>query len=169
MKKITLIVAATALCLLSAWPAQARITRETTYRYDQIWSTAVRFLRVDKGYKVVEQDKTTGYMLFEYQYSGRTLMASMELFETVKSGLQYVTMGVRIQDMPRYVETVVLDGLERKLRDEYGRPPNPMPVAPPTVEKKAKKEKKDEESEEDGKDKEADDDAQKDDEEEPDE
>lgn len=171
MKRKALVVAAIAFSLFGVLPAQAHITRQTTYRYDQIWSTAVRFLRVDKGYKVTEQDKTTGYLLFEYDHSGRKLMASMELFETVESGLQYVTMGVRIQDMPRYIETVLLDGLERKLRDEYGRPPTPMPVTPPEAEKTVKKKKGDEKPDDDdnGNDDEAKDDVQKEDEEEPDE
>ncbi len=105
---------------------EARTVRETTYRYQQIWSTAVRFLRVDNGFEIREQDKETGYVLFTYPNAGRTLTGSVELIPTVRAARKYITVAVRIQDMPSYVEVVLIDKLVRKLRNEYGRAPLPQ-------------------------------------------
>ena len=109
--------------LLTTGVCGARTTRETTYSYERIWSTAVRFLRVDNGYKVTEMDKETGYVLFEYPEAGRVLNGSMELIPLEQDGAEIVTLGLRIQDMPTYVENVLMDKLVRKLRDEYGTAP----------------------------------------------
>lgn len=113
------------MLFLATFPcvSSAKSVRETTYRYDQIWSTVVRFLRVDSGFSVMEQDKGTGYVLFEYVDAGRSLNGSMELIPQVRNGAEAVVMGIRIQGMPTYVENVLMDKLVRKLRDEYGEPP----------------------------------------------
>jgi hypothetical protein len=117
-------------CALSAASAvcHARTVRETTYRYQQIWSTAVRFLRVDNGFEIQEQDKETGYVLFSYPDAGRSLMGSVELVSMVRSNKKYITVALRIQDMPSYVEIMLIDKLVRKLKDEYGEPPAPQSV-----------------------------------------
>jgi hypothetical protein len=106
----------------------ARTVRETTYRYQQIWSTAVRFLRVDNGFEIQEQDKETGYVLFSYPDAGRSLMGSLELVSMVRSNKKYITVALRIQDMPSYVEIMLVDKLVRKLKNEYGEPPAPQVV-----------------------------------------
>ena len=117
--------------LLGAGVCGARTTRETTYSYERIWSAAVRFLRVDNGYKIIEMDKETGYVMFEYPDGGRILNGSVELVNQDRSGTEVIQLGLRIQDMPTYVETVLMDKLVRKLRDEYGEAPVPRrPAAP---------------------------------------
>lgn len=103
----------------------ARTTRETSYRYDQIWNTAVRFIRVDGGFKITEKDKDSGYLIFNYSDGNTTQIGSMELVETHRNQRARVSIGLRIQNMPSYVEILLLDKLERKLRDEYGDPPIP--------------------------------------------
>ena len=104
--------------------------RESTYPYERIWSTAVRFLRVDSGYTLVEQDKETGYVLFEYQDAGRTLNGALEIYPVTKNGITTVSVGLRIQQMPSYVESLLMDKLVRKLRDEYGTPSRARRTAP---------------------------------------
>jgi hypothetical protein len=111
--------------LLASIVCEARTTRQTTYRYQQLWSSAVRFLRVDNGFAIKEQDKETGYLLFEYPDAGRSLVGSMELIPTVTNNKKYINVNIRIQDMPTYVEVVLADKLVRKLRAEYGDPPMP--------------------------------------------
>jgi hypothetical protein len=130
-------LAASAVC-------DARTVRETTYRYQQIWSTAVRFLRVDNGFEIQEQDKETGYVLFSYPDVGRSLMGSVELVSMIRSNKKYITVALRIQDMPSYVEIMLIDKLVRKLKDEYGEPP-----APQVVQKKSEKAPADEKPSED--------------------
>jgi hypothetical protein len=117
----------------------ARTVRETNYRYDQIWSTAVRFLRVDSGFAIIEQDKGTGYVLFEYRDSGRALNGSMELIPQERDGFELITMGIRIQNMPSYVENILMDKLVRKLKDEYGEPPAARRIETETEQADARK------------------------------
>jgi uncharacterized lipoprotein len=125
----TLIGVAAISCLLSsASVCRAHTSRETSYPYERLWSTTVRFLRVDNGFSVTEQDKETGYILFEYKNAGQTCIGAMELIPKAKNGAAHVALRLRIQNMPTYVETVLMDKLERKLRDEYGAPPAPRRI-----------------------------------------
>ena len=109
--------------LLISGVGHAKTDRDLTYRYGQIWSTLVRFLRVDNGYKILEKDKDDGYILFEYTDTGRTCQSSFQLVATIVEGRQYVRSQLHIADMPTYVEIVLQDRLRRKLREEYGTPP----------------------------------------------
>lgn len=135
-------ILATSLLLVSTTGA-ARTTRETTYRYQQIWSSAVRFLRVDNGFEIKEQDKETGYVLFAYPNAGRSLTGSVELIPMVRRGSKYISVALRIQDMPSYVEVVLIDKLVRKLRNEYGEPPLAEKVKPALKPKDEKAKPKD--------------------------
>ena len=45
------------LVLSVALSAEAKTTRDLTYRSDQIWNSAIRFLRVDLKYPILEKDK----------------------------------------------------------------------------------------------------------------
>lgn len=129
LKTITPVKIAAIFCILSfSLPSRANTSRETTYRYNQLWSAAVRFLRVDNGFSVTEQDKETGYILFEYKEAGRTCIGAMELFPKEQNGTEIIALKLSIQDMPTYVETVLMDKLVRKLRDEYGVPPAPRRI-----------------------------------------
>ena len=137
-KKFIFIPFIAGLYLIITVPAEARTTRETTYRYGQLWNTAIRFLRVDNGFKIEEHDKETGYVLFKYTHAGQAMSAAMEIVPTERNGKSYITMGLRIQDMPSYVEIMLLDKLVRKLRNEYGEPPLPKVVEEETTEKPKK-------------------------------
>lgn len=113
-----------ALVLLGQAPhALAKSERVTRYAYEQIWPTAVRFLRVDAGYNILEKDAEAGYVLFEASEEGKTFRGSLELVKIKdENGRESVRMVLNIDDRPTYVETGLLDRLERKLRDEYGMP-----------------------------------------------
>jgi hypothetical protein len=132
--------------------ASARTHKMMTYRYSQVWRTAVRFLRVDRRCPIVEKDKKDGYVLFEYRDEGKDYHGSLELVPTSKDGKKYIRVALRIEDMPTYVESLFLDKLKQKLRQDYGDAPTPQLVeaAPDKSAKKSKKEKdaEDDESEE---------------------
>ncbi len=122
MKK-TAIFICIGLCMsLASTTGLTKTARDSAYRYDQIWSTSVRFLRVDSGFQIIEQDKGTGYVMFEYQDAGRVLTGSLELIPKERGGSEFVTVSLHIQDMPSYVEVMLIDKLVRKLRNEYGEP-----------------------------------------------
>lgn len=106
-----------------AGDVSAMTERRLTYRDAQVWSSAVRFLRVDRQYKVLEKDRETGYLLFEYKDGGRTHLASLELVPAVVDERHVVRARLRIDSMPSYVEVVLLEKFLRKLKTEYGEPP----------------------------------------------
>lgn len=94
------------------------------YTFDQTYSTALRMLRVDLGYKVTEKDAENGYILFEYtspESGNRVCSGAIEL---VKSK-QRVQVTVQIPAMPQYHEQMIADALSRKLTADYGDPPKP--------------------------------------------
>jgi hypothetical protein len=105
--------------------AHATINRDLTYRYTQIWNGLVRFLRVDNGFQVVEKNKTAGYIMFEYREKGKTFPSSFELIPVVRDGRYYIRVGLRIADMPTYIEVVLFDKLIVKLKKDFGLPPTP--------------------------------------------
>ena len=120
--------------------ALAKSKKVFTYSYDSIWSTTVRLLRADKGYKVTDRDKETGYVIFVYPGRGSVKLckAAMEVFRVVdQDGFRRIRVQLKIAHQPSYIEVALLDALEQKLQEEQG-------TAPPAskVKKKAKKKKK---------------------------
>ncbi|MEM7605899.1 MAG: hypothetical protein AAF411_11135 [Myxococcota bacterium] len=114
-----------------ATPAEARRTETHSYRYDQLWRSIVRLVRVDYGFNVRDRDEDIGYVIFDYVDGGRSYPASIELVRTREAGNEQVRVTVNVPAMPSYVERMILDRLTRKLREEYGQPVV-TPVARPT-------------------------------------
>ena len=56
-----------AAATFAAPSASAKATYESPYSYDRTWNAALRMVRVDMGFKVVEKDVESGYLLFEYR------------------------------------------------------------------------------------------------------
>ena len=128
MKKRAAVLLQLGLLLALAAPAvaEAKSKKVFTYRYDTIWSTTVRLLRADKGYKVTDKDKETGYVLFVYPGRGsvKACAASMEIFATVdEEGFRRIRVQLKIAHQPSYIEVALLDALEQKLRQEQGTAP----------------------------------------------
>lgn len=120
--------------VLFAAAAAARVDADSEYTKAQTYSGALRYLRVDLGYEVVEKDPDAAYLVFRYQASGQPKDDTVGTIEIVENG-ERVRVFVRIPRMPEYHERVLRDGLLRKLRDEYGAPaprkPEPPPKKPP--------------------------------------
>lgn len=136
---MALALAGIAICLATAaGPARARTERLVSHRFEEVWPTAVRFLRVDQGYSIVEKDAETGYVLFELKEDDRRFRGSLELVRTRDSERRpAVELILKVEDRPDYVELVIMDHLLQKIRDEHGDPP-PPPPAPPDKKKKKK-------------------------------
>ena len=129
MKHFSISIIVAALVMTATSGVEAKTDRDLTYRSSLIWRSAVRFLRVDQNFKVLEKDKEAGYLLFEYTDAGKTYSASMEMVPMVKNKKRYVRASIRIDAMPSYVETVLIDRFLRKLKEEYGvQPPARMVV-----------------------------------------
>lgn len=125
-----------ALTLQLAQPelARARAEEPTTYTKTQTFRAALRYLRVDLGYKVVEKDKDSGYLLFEYPQRDRgPTSGSIEVIERER----LVALIVQLPQMPSYHERHLLEGLLKKLRTDYGDPPRLPEPHPPKRPRKA--------------------------------
>ncbi len=106
--------------------ATARASFDSPYSLEQTFHTALRYVRIDRGYKINEKDPQAGYVLFDYRdTTGRDTPGSIEMIPSGGS----VKVVVQLPKMPRYHEQVLADGLSRKLRDELGEPP-PRPAPP---------------------------------------
>jgi len=105
-----------------------------------VWPTAVRYLRVDRGYAIVDKDPEAGFILFEFPIESpscgscedRKGSGSIELFATTDaSGRPSSHIEVTTEGGVVYLPHAILDGLQAKLRDERGPPP-PPPTKPKT-------------------------------------
>jgi hypothetical protein len=115
-------VALTTAGLLCAHLAQARAEADSDYSKLQTYNAALRYVRVDLGYEVLEKDSDAGYILFRYLPPGRKNDPTNGSIEVVEVK-DHVKIVVQLPQMPTYHETVLRDGLLRKLRNEYGDPP----------------------------------------------
>ncbi len=118
------------LAVTLMWPGASFAENEKVfdYRYESVWSAAVRLIRADKGYPVKDQDRENGYILFVFPGEGsvKECTASLQIFRIVDDRrYRKVKAKLNIQHQPSYVEVAFLDKLEQKLRDDYGSPPPP--------------------------------------------
>ncbi len=145
MTKRILVVLVT---LLIAAPAHARKnSKRLTYPLNDIWSTSVRLLSADLGYRIKEKDKENGYILFVYKgRKGKEFGGNMQFISYVDDQRnRMVRVQLDISSQPSFVMIQILDKLEQKLREEQGLPPEPTKVK--------KKKKKDDEKKKDGEEK----------------
>jgi|RhiMethySRZTD1v2_1073278.scaffolds.fasta_scaffold13608_5 hypothetical protein len=125
---VLLIAFLTALAAgLLAAGAEARVEAESEYTKAQTYSGALRYLRVDLGYEVVEKDPDAAYLIFRYTQTGQNKRPTNGTIEVVETRGR-VKVLFQIPEMPEYHERVLRDGLLKKLRLEYGAPPPKAPV-----------------------------------------
>jgi hypothetical protein len=122
---------AVAIVAIAPW-ADAKAMYESPYGYERTWNAALRFVRVDNGWKVTEKDDTNGYLLFEYQSleNAKPTSGSIELVRG-RDADGPVSVLVQLPRMPHYHEQVMLDTLASKMRREYGDPPDRSRLPPP--------------------------------------
>ena len=129
-------VAASALVLFSGAVAEGKSSYDSPYGYERTWNATLRFVRVDLGLKILEKDDANGYVLFEYRATEgekKTTSGSFELIRGSSANARPddVRVVAQLPQMPRYHEQVMLDNLARKMRAEYGEPPEPRPPVAP--------------------------------------
>ena len=125
VRAVSLVVACGVAVTLPA-TAAARTERETQYTYEQVWPTAVRHLRVDEGFTIVDKDPDAGYVVFEMKDDGKVFAGALEFVLHVEDGRKVVRLVLTITDRPDYMEASVLERLLSKLRQEHGDPPPPV-------------------------------------------
>jgi hypothetical protein len=101
--------------------ASASTAYDSSHTFERTWNAAVRFIRVDRGYKLVEKDDATGYLLFEYTSAESGSKASLGSMELVRAN-QDVRVMVQLKELPSYHEQALISAFSAKLRAEYGEP-----------------------------------------------
>jgi hypothetical protein len=122
LKSLVGVLAAVA-ALAPASVADARVDGGSSYTKAQTYSGALRYVRVDLGYEVVEKDPDAAYLIFKYTAPGAAKNSAVTGTLEVIEGTSGVRLFVNLPRMPEYYERVFRDGLLKKLRDEYGAPP----------------------------------------------
>lgn len=140
MSRLSRIAAFVLAVSLAPALAVARSERTVGYQADKVWPTAVRFLRVDEGAKITDKDADAGYVMFELVDEGKTYTGALELVIADDESGPRVTIVIRIEDRPAYLETAMLARLEKKIRADLGSEPARKP--PPVKPKPAPPEKK---------------------------
>src|SRR6187455_2257552 len=84
--------------LLFAQRATARVGGDSEYSKAQTYSGALRYLRVDLGYEVVEKDPDSAYLVFRYAPPGQPKSESFGTVEVVEAD-EHVRVFVRIPRM----------------------------------------------------------------------
>jgi len=124
-------LAASGVVLFTGAVAEGKSAADSPYGYERTWNAILRLVRVDLGMKVLDKDDANGYLLFEYR-SGDSQKPTSGSFELIKSSRSDdVRVVVQLTQMPHANELVLLDHLTRKMREEYGDPPEPRAPAVP--------------------------------------
>lgn len=113
--------------------ASARSQRNLDFRPELAWTAALRLLRIDMGFELVERDAEARFVIFSYVDGNHTYPGTLEIAERpLDDGRSGVRVIVSVPSLPSYVELNLIDRLERKLVEEIGAPlppPRPRPQA----------------------------------------
>lgn len=103
--------------------------RMLSYPIDQVWPTAIRYLRIDRGFEITDRDRDAGYLLFEFPLEEKRIgSGSVEMFEAVDAaGRASVSISVNTGAGPVHLPNSILDGIAAKVRAERGQPSPPPP------------------------------------------
>jgi hypothetical protein len=122
-RRLAVVVGAFAITAGAGRLAEGRSALLLPYAAGDVWTAAVRFLRVDRQLTIREKDEKAGYVLFDFSEAGRTYRASLELVSlTDDDGRLSTEAQLSLPELPRRYEAVLLDQLAAKVRQERGAP-----------------------------------------------
>jgi hypothetical protein len=116
---------AAAALVIQSVPARAlaSVETDTAYTKTQTYNAALRYLRVDLGYEVVEKDPDAAYLLFRFAAQGKKAPSNGAIEIVDQRAGDRVRVYIRLPELPHFHEQMLSDGLFEKLRNEYGDPP----------------------------------------------
>ncbi|MEZ4366986.1 MAG: hypothetical protein R2939_11945 [Kofleriaceae bacterium] len=128
MRSLFTVAVALGTLLSTAGGADARSERRVAFAPEEMWSTVIRFLKVDERAEIRDKDTDAGYVLFDRTESdGEIVQGALEIIGKDDQ----VRVVISLKDRPSYEEALLLTRLERKLRAELGSPaPRPPADAP---------------------------------------
>ena len=96
--------------------AQAESRKVLAYPLASVYASAIRLLRVDLDFEILEKDKEGGYIIFNYRDTmGKKYRGSLELINK-NNEKENITQAVcNVPDVPSYMEKDLLEKLNSKL------------------------------------------------------
>lgn len=120
-----------ALVLSAATFAYAKANSDLRYRFEEVYSTTVRYVRVDRGCKITDQDQAAAFVMFECPLDdNKVSRGAIEVFRAPIHGKEGVRLQVSLPDESHGAELRLVELLERKLREERGTPTAPSTPPP---------------------------------------
>src|SRR5687768_3511172 len=89
---------------LVPFDVQARVQQDERYAPDLAWNAAIRMLRVDMGFKILERDRDAGFILFTYRDGSHHSPGALEIIPTRVEGISGTRVIVQLSQMPTYAE-----------------------------------------------------------------
>jgi hypothetical protein len=119
--------------------------RVLPYPRPDVWPASIRYLRVERGYEIVDRDPEIGYVLFEFSLEGGSKgRGSIELVDTTDvSGRAGVALDVSTEAGPTHLPHAIAEGIAKKVRDERGPPAAPPKAPAPPAEPPAEPDESD--------------------------
>jgi len=121
MKKILLIVLSLAI-LFSSSVAGAKYKELFKVEYTKLWSTVVRFVRVDKDWEIIDKDKENGYLIFTHRdIKGNEKKGSIEFIKRKfgkDSTREAYDLLINIRGASSVDERMIITDLKKKLHSE---------------------------------------------------
>ncbi len=96
--------------------ALAESRKAYAYSLPSVYAAAIRLLRVDLDFEIIEKDKEGGYIIFNYRdTTGKKYRGSIELLN--KNGeKENLTQAIcTVSEVPSYMEKDLLEKLNSKL------------------------------------------------------
>lgn len=116
--KIAALALATALLIPAAAKAEKR--KIYTYQVNSVYSTAIRLLRVDLNYEILEKDQEGAYIIFNYvDNNSQKHRGSIELLDKGDEANKLTQAICSIPTVPSYLEMDLLDKLNVKLNTDH--------------------------------------------------
>lgn len=138
--RLRLLALCTLPILLTPSFASAKAQLELGYSVEEIFSTSVRYVRVDRGCKVTDKDADAAFVMFECKPDEtHTSRGSIEILRSQLHGKESVRLQATLPDEGHGAELRLVELIERKLREERGTTPSapskqPAPAPPPAPE-----------------------------------
>ncbi len=121
-------------------PAGTKLSqsRVLPYPVEQVWGAAIRYLRVDRDYAIVDRDPDTGYIVFEIPLGEVRGRGALEAFSTTDpSGRVSTQIQISTEAGPTHLPHTLIEGIAKKVRGERGQAPSaPAPKPPASPPKK---------------------------------
>lgn len=102
--------------------------RRTKYRWTQVWQSAMRLVRVDKGWAIEDSNQEAGFLLFlDKNTSDHPAQGSIELIaQGEKDSGAGILIRAKVDNAGTHAAFLLLEALEKKLRADFGPPPLPQ-------------------------------------------